>query len=49
MDRNTQSPLGEDFRVIAPAGPAGSVLVSVTTSGGTSNPLAYQRVAPPAI
>ncbi|MFG3137222.1 IPT/TIG domain-containing protein [Streptomyces sp. NPDC048211] len=34
---------------IAPAGPAGSVLVSVTTSGGTSNSLAYQRVAPPAI
>ncbi|MEU9203426.1 IPT/TIG domain-containing protein [Streptomyces sp. NPDC048332] len=34
---------------IAPAGPAGPVLVSVTTSGGTSNSLAYQRVAPPAI
>ncbi|MFF2096885.1 IPT/TIG domain-containing protein [Streptomyces sp. NPDC058202] len=34
---------------IAPAGPAGSVAVSVTTSGGTSNSLAYQRVAPPAI
>ncbi|MFJ7299174.1 IPT/TIG domain-containing protein [Streptomyces sp. NPDC099088] len=34
---------------IAPAGPAGSVTVSVTTSGGTSNSLTYQRVAPPAI
>ncbi|MBV1949384.1 IPT/TIG domain-containing protein [Streptomyces sp. BV129] len=34
---------------IAPAGPAGPVPVSVTTSGGTSNALAYQRVAPPAI
>lgn len=32
-----------------PAGSAGSVPVSVTTSGGTSNSLAYQRVAPPAI
>ena len=34
---------------IAPAGPSGSVPVSVTTSGGTSNSLTYQRVAPPAI
>ncbi|MEU1471779.1 IPT/TIG domain-containing protein [Streptomyces sp. NPDC005761] len=34
---------------IAPAGPAGSAQVNVTTSGGTSNSLAYQRVAPPAI
>ncbi|WP_329039919.1 IPT/TIG domain-containing protein [Streptomyces sp. NBC_00178] len=34
---------------IAPAGLAGPVPVSVTTSGGTSNSLAYQRVAPPSI
>ncbi|WP_405911931.1 IPT/TIG domain-containing protein [Streptomyces sp. NBC_00963] len=34
---------------IAPAGPAGPVPVSVMTSGGTTNSLAYQRVAPPAI
>ncbi|WP_405782881.1 IPT/TIG domain-containing protein [Streptomyces sp. NBC_00859] len=34
---------------IAPAGPAGPVPVSVMTSGGTTNSLTYQRVAPPAI
>ncbi|MEV6006106.1 IPT/TIG domain-containing protein [Streptomyces sp. NPDC051976] len=34
---------------IAPAGPAGSVPVTATTSGGTSNSLSYLRVAAPAI
>lgn len=34
---------------VAPAGPAGSVSVGVTTLGGTSNSLTYTRVAPPVI
>ncbi|WP_328327891.1 MULTISPECIES: IPT/TIG domain-containing protein [unclassified Streptomyces] len=34
---------------VAPAGAAGSVLVNVTTSGGTSNSLSYLRVAAPTI
>ena len=34
---------------LAPAGAAGSVLVGVITLGGTSNSLAYLRVAPPTI
>ncbi|MFE1962706.1 IPT/TIG domain-containing protein [Streptomyces sp. NPDC059479] len=34
---------------LAPAGPAGSVAVSVITLGGTSNSLTYLRVLPPQI
>ncbi|RBM04741.1 IPT/TIG domain-containing protein [Streptomyces sp. PT12] len=34
---------------IAPAGPAGSTPVTVTTAGGTSNALTYTRVPPPQI
>ncbi|SEO18485.1 IPT/TIG domain-containing protein [Actinacidiphila rubida] len=34
---------------VAPAGAAGSVPVTATTPGGTSNALTYLRVSPPAI
>ncbi|OPF75582.1 hypothetical protein VT50_0224465 [Streptomyces antioxidans] len=34
---------------VAPAGPAGPVNVTVTTPGGTSNSLVYNRVGPPEI
>ena len=40
---------GTTVAAIAPAGTSGPVSVTVTTIGGTSNPLTYTRVAPPAV